>query len=592
MAEHEHTEHAGLMGRAMATLSRVVRGDGWRNTVTNVAVNSGKTAMIFDPATRDYLSDEECARLYELDGIAARIVDAVPRHAMRHPPTLVIGDAATSAAVKARLDDLGAWELLQQAWSWGRMVGGAGVFIGADDGRDPSLPLDVDSVRSVRFLVSADRRDLQPINWHSDPLSPRYGTPSTYRLLRQGGTTTSTAEVHADRVMRFDGVPTTKRRRMERQGWGDSVLQRTYVELQAARGAFAGAGTLIHEASVVTVGVKGLMGLMASDPTDTLKTRFEVMQRMMGIGRWLMHDADGETVSRLEVGALTGVVDVMDRFVNFLSAVSGIPVTVLMGQAPAGLNATGDADLRNWYDEVAAERERVLRPRLERLVRMILRAKDGPTRGVEPDGWRIEFPSLWQRTETEEAELRAKQATTDAMYIDKGVLTPEEVALSRFRPDGWSAETIVDLDARERSLASGGEGGADLDHAEVAAILARVAGREIPRDSGLSLLAGLGLTPERAEAVMGEIGRSFFTAPDPGHAQQLADAQAQVAKLTRSRDGVRAMLSRVLERNKNGELVVGRLIAAAPTDTEEGDVLEEGDTVPVAGDDAAAQGGA
>ena len=73
--------------------------------------------------------------------------------------------------------------------------------------------------------------------------------------------------------------------------------------------------------------------------------------------------------------------------------------------------------------------------------------------------------------------------------------------------------------------------------------------------------------------------------PEPGDAAALADAQAQVAKLTRSRDGVRAMLSRVLERNKNGELVVGRLIAAAPTDTEEGDVLEEGDTVPAVTDD-------
>jgi hypothetical protein len=47
------------------------------------------------------------------------------------------------------------------------------------------------------------------------------------------------------------------------------------------------------------------------------------------------------------------------------------------------------------------------------------------------------------------------------------------------------------------------------------------------------------------------------------------------------------MLSRVLEKNRAGELVVGRLIARAPTDTEEGDVLEEGDTVPVAGDDPA-----
>lgn len=113
-------------------------------------------------------------------------------------------------------------------------------------------------------------------------------------------------------------------------------------------------------------------------------------------------------------------------------------------------------------------------------------------------------------------------------------------------------------------------------------MIARVAAREIPRDAGVALIAeSFGLSPEAADRAMGEAGRSFFTTPEPGHAAALADAQAQVAKLTRSRDGVRGMLSRVLERNRAGQLVVGRLIQGKATDTEEGDVLEEGDTVAV-----------
>lgn len=583
------------LNKAMGALGRVVRGDSWRSTLTNVGVNYGKSAMSFTPALGDYLPEETLARLYELDGIAARIVDAVPKHAMRHAPTIVAGDAAQSAAVKAVLDDLGAWGALQQAWTWARLFGGAGVFVGADDGRDPSLPLDERNIQGVRFLVAADLRDLQPAEWYRDQFSPRHGHPSVYRLLQQSWVSSEMTHVHASRVIRFDGVPTTKRRRMERQGWDDSVLQRVHTELAACRSAFGGAGNLIHEASVVTVGVKGLMGLMASDPTDTLKTRWEVMQRMMGIGRWMIHDADGEQVSRLEVGALTGVVDVMDRFVNFLAAVSGTPVTVLMGQAPAGLNATGDSDTRSWYDEVAAERERVLRPALERLVRWVLRSKSGPTQGVEPDGWRVDFPPLWQPTPSEKADLRAKQATIDAQYIQAQVLTPEEVAINRFRPDGWSDETVVDLDDRraamERSLGEpevpeGGTGAPS--HDDVAAILARVAAREIPRASGLAMLAQLGMDPAAAEATMGEAGNTFFTAPEPGHAAEMDSLRAENAKLARSQQSTKAMLSRVLERNRNGELVVGRLIARAPTDTEEGDVLEEGDTVPV----DPAQGGA
>lgn len=576
----------GTLEKAMTVMGAVVRGDSWRNTVAGINVNAGKTAMRFTPSEGDYLDDETLSRLYELDGIAARVVDAVPKHAMRHAPTISVGDAATSARVKGILDDLGTWEALRRAWCWARLYGGAGVVLGIDDGREQSLPVDAQSITALRFLITADRRDLMPTAWHDDALSSRYGTPSVYRLTRQGGVTTTMSNVHSSRMVRIGGVPTTNRRRLERWGWDDSVLQRVYTELQASRSAFAGAGTLIHEASVVTVGIKGLMSLMASDPTDTLKTRFDVMQRMFSIGRWLMHDADGETVSRLEVGSLTGVVDVMDRMVNFLAAVSGIPVTVLMGQAPAGLNATGDSDLTNWYDEVAAEREEVLRPALETVVRTILRSKRGPTGGVEPEGWSIKFAPLRQPTPAEEQDMRAKQATIDVAYIQAQVITPEEVAVNRFRSDGWSAETVVDLDARERAMQGDREPGLSddaVDHDEVAAILARVASREIPRASGLAMLEGLGLTPERAEAVMGETGVSFFTAPEPSHAQELADAQAQVAQLTRSRDGVRSMLSRVLERNRAGELVVGRLIQRAPTETEEGDVLEEGDTIPAEG---------
>jgi CheY-like chemotaxis protein len=43
----------------------------------------------------------------------------------------------------------------------------------------------------------------------------------------------------------------------------------------------------------------------------------------------------------------------------------------------ATFNATGDVDIRWYYDGIAGDRERTLRPRLNRLVRLIMLAKDG-----------------------------------------------------------------------------------------------------------------------------------------------------------------------------------------------------------------------
>jgi len=45
--------------------------------------------------------------------------------------------------------------------------------------------------------------------------------------------------------------------------------------------------------------------------------------------------------------------------------------------------------------------------------------------------------------------MRRTVAETDAIYIDRGVLDPTEVAISRFGGDRWSMNTLIDTKARE-----------------------------------------------------------------------------------------------------------------------------------------------
>ncbi len=568
-------------------LGAALRVDSWLNVLTGVGGTSSK-AGAFTFTARAILPDVTLQALYEQDGFAAAIIDCVPDEALRQGFSVTTGDEAADAALASALERLGAGQRLNEAWCWGRLYGGGAVFVGADDGRDPREPLDLASVRSVRFLTVLERQDITSARWVTDPLLPNFGDVEVYRLQRTGGGGgNDTREVHASRLLRFYGARTTARRRAQIQGWGVSELQRVYDKLQQFNATFAAVGELLQDGSQGVFKVKDLFELMSEDRRGDLKTRMETLDMGKSVAKSILVDADTESYERVDTGALSGYPDTLDKFALLLAGAARIPVTILMGQAPAGLSATGDSDIRWFYDRVRTQQQSVLAPQVTRLARILCAAKDGPTNGVIPSTLTPVFPPLWQLTDAEKADLRAKQATTDVAYITAQVLTPEEVALSRFPKAGWSPDTIVDLDARRAAMEAGaqGEGNAeDLDHEEVSAILAKVAGREIPRDSGLSMLAGLGLTPERAESVMGETGRSFFTAPEPGHAAALADAQAQVAKLTRSRDGVRQILSRVLEKNKSGELVVGRLIARAPTDTEEGDVLEEGDTVPVVED--------
>ena len=123
------------------------------------------------------------------------------------------------------------------------------------------------------------------------------------------------------------------------------------------------------------------------------------------------------------------------------------------------------------------------------------------------------------------------------------------------------------------------------DHDAITSIIAKVAAREIPRDAGVQLLqAHVG---ERAELVMGEAGKSFFTAAEPGHAAEMDSIRAENAALKRSQSSTKTMLARVLEKNRAGELVVNP-IGAGGEDIEPGDVVEVAEE-PAEGEGAPAE---
>jgi phage-related protein (TIGR01555 family) len=478
--------------------------------------------------------------------------------------------------------------MTRRARTWGRLYGGGALYLGLDDGRMPWEPVDLAALRRVLWVTDVDRRDLYPLSWDSDPLSAHFGLPLTYRLTRMGGTATESVTVHASRIVRFEGSTPTRRRRLVLQGWGDSVLQRVFAELQQARAAFAGAGVLIQESSQGVLKIKGLAEAMAQDgDDDVFRKRLDLMDRARSLVRSLLLDADGESYERVEVGTLSGIVEILDRNINLLAAVSETPVTVLMGQAPAGLNATGDSDVRNWYDQVQSEREHQLRPQLTRVLDLILRSSEGPTRGQPVEGARIVFPSLWQPSPTEQADLRSKQADVDSTYIQTGVLTPAEVALSRFRREGWSDDTSIDLASRrapadaltEGSPTQGAAPPADVQAtalngaqtASLVTIVQAVAARTMSRASGLELIK-ISTPTVPDDSAERALGPADFVPASPGGSPTVTSSDAAAAPQTsgltaNQHDLVARIGDRVAERKISRATGVAQLAEFLGVDT-------------------------
>lgn len=450
--------------------------DGWVNALTGLGY-LGRDKTLGAKFIADTLTDEDAEEIYRGDDMAATIVDRTPDEMLRqgYGVKVTLPDQSDEAiaeverAIKSKLDDLGAVRKLNKALKYERAYGGGAILIGADDGRTDiaSLrePLKTEALRSIKWLTVLRKRELIPVAWQDDPTAKDYGEPSIYRIQPDviSGESGEAAkynqvEIHASRFILFKGIEVSRRQILENQGWGDSILVRCNRVISQFNQSWGGAAILLADFAQAVIKIKGLAELLAANDCDAVQNRAAGVDLARSIARAIIIDADEEYERKAT--PITGMPDMLDRFAVRLSAAARMPVSLLMRQAPAGLNATGDSDIRFYYDDVAAEREDKLRPAFEYLIKIVLLTKEGPTQGIEPMTWEVVFPSLWQPTETQMSEIRLKTAQADALWLDHDVFSAEECA-SHFGGPVFSPNIIIDTKTRRllQSLPTGGATG-------------------------------------------------------------------------------------------------------------------------------------
>lgn len=404
----------------------------------------------------------------------------------------------------AKQEELDAYGVFAEALQYERAYGGAGILIGvkevgvakpkplrldaatarimhcdeigSNDRRNLSAPIDEEKIQSVNHLTAfRGGWDGELIAWryYNDPREANYGKPEIY-MLRNLGVPVSApgvpgelgqpappstyasliSFVHESRLLIFPGQAVGRRERVQMRGWGDSIFTRIDEVLSQYGTTWGSLTNLMTDWSQGVLKIKGLAQLIAAQGNKTgglLANRLLGLNLSKSVAKTLLIDSE-EEFSR-EVAPLTGIADILQQFALRLAAAADMPVTLLMGQAPAGLNATGASDVRFFYDRIRAKQRKRLAPNVRALARLMLLAKDGPTKGVEPDRWAVVMNPLWQPTDSEQADVLLKVAQRDQIEIAAGVVTPEEVAASRHGGSEWSMDTVVDLDGRQEMAA-------------------------------------------------------------------------------------------------------------------------------------------
>jgi phage-related protein (TIGR01555 family) len=446
--------------------------DGWQNLLTGFGLAArdkrlgGTSGLTYEP---DTITQTDAENIWRGDDMAARIVETLPAEMCRAGYTFKIqpgegGDAAKAKeqeeGVVARMEELGALATLQDALCYERAYGGAAILLGADDGqRDLTKPLNLERVKTFGWMTLLSPSEIQPQYWYTDPRAPKFGTPEIWQIDPQAqgsakpGNPVSTealVSVHESRLILFRGIQVSRQQVQEQQGFGDSVLVRTQQVISDFHQSWGAAGVLVQDFSQAVFKIAGLAKLMASNGEAVVQARLQLLDLSRSVLKAALIDKE-EDFER-KTTPMSGLADILDKFAVRLAAAADMPVTRLMGQSPAGMDATGESDISFWDDRVAAEQEKKLRSPLERVLRLVMLAKDGPTGGKEPEIWSASFNPLRQPTAKERAEERKIIAETDVAYIREGVLYPEEVAASRFGGDGYSAETTIDVEGRQKIL--------------------------------------------------------------------------------------------------------------------------------------------
>ena len=423
-----------------------MRSDGWTNVLTGLGVCGRDKKQSAAFRITNIFNRSELDQMYRSDGVLRLIIDIFAQEMLRQGWELE-GDA--EGMIVNKLEELKVNEAMGNLIKWARLFGGSVCIMGIADGLPLDQPVDERTIRDVQWLRVFDRYQAYSRDgtFESDLNSPNYGFPNVYTI--NDNRTGAIFFVHYSRILRMDWNVLPPRWQNFNQGWGDPLIQTVYEELRNYSTAFSHTATIMEDFVNGVLQIPGLTELMASQcGSNTVLNRLNIMNMAKSTTNTMVLDAL-ETYTKLTTN-VSGVADLLDRFMLALSAVVRVPVSLLFGRSPAGLNSTGENDVRNFYDAVKQEQETKLRGVLEKLIRYIMISKDGPFNGVEPENWSLQFIPLWQNTEEQDALTKRAIAETDAIYIDRGVLTPDEVAISRFGGNKFSSNTEIDLAARER----------------------------------------------------------------------------------------------------------------------------------------------
>lgn len=378
--------------------------------------------------------------LYRTNWLAAKIIEIIPKDMGREwreftnedNPEVIKKLEKEEKRLKLR-------KHVTLAHIWARLYGSGFVVMDIDDGQPVHMPLNIKAIKKggLRHIKSIDRFRLSqaettPI---TNPLDPNFGMPEFYRFNE------SAIRIHASRMLRFEGVPLPWDEFRRNNYFSDSILERLLTALINYDSVNDGVATMVTEANVDIMKIDNLMTMVSNtSQRELLQKRMALAKMMKSMNNVTMIDGNEDlTVKNF---TFSGLPDIIDRMLKALAAASDVPATRLFGGSADGLNATGEGDQSNYYDNIASRQEDEYSPVLDYFDQIM-----AASLGMDPDTIEYRWRPLFQMSEAQEAEVNAKDAQTATAYTTMGAVKVSTVAKDLKQKDVYL--NITDDDIKE-----------------------------------------------------------------------------------------------------------------------------------------------
>lgn len=391
--------------------------DKLQNLVANLGTARDKASV--SAYVDEYMDDAQLIAAYRSSWLARKIIDIPAKDSCRKWRQWQ-AESDQISAIEAEETRLGLKAKVVEARVKARLFGGSGIYIGVGDTL-VDQPINVDRSPNIEHLTVMSRRQLIAGPIDNNPLSEMYGRPMHYEVQSQSGA----VRIHPSRlVLFFGGRHPDEQLQNVNQGWGDSILQWVLNSCKQADSAIANVASLVFEASVDVLKIPGLMQNIADkNYEERLLKRLNLAMTAKGINGALI--IDSEEGYEKKSSAFGNLDKIMDRFFLVASGAADIPMVRLFGQSAAGMNATGEGDIRNYYDMVSSEQELEMGPAMSVLDEILIRS----ALGERPPEVHYNWSSLWQPTDKELAEIGSKNADTIKKLAETEII-PEEALSS------------------------------------------------------------------------------------------------------------------------------------------------------------------